>query len=280
MTPAAARGRLAGIVLVVASALVGLGGCGASRDLARGDFDPHTGGVLRVATTLPAPGFWNGADPGAVDGGFEWGLAVALADRFDLRLEIVAVPFTDIVEGRLGDADLAIAQVSIDDRRGEHLDFSAPYYETAPAVLAADGLDVTDLATAKEQRWVVVDGTTHVAYLSDVVRPDDAATVVPDDAAAVAAVLAGEADAALLDLPTALVLVAGTAGVDVVARFPVTERYGVALPDGSRRNVEAVDAAVRGFDADGTLAALDERWLRPAFGRDPAALPVIRTAGR
>ena len=41
---------------------------------------------LTVATSLPAPGFWDGADVDELTGGFEDGIARALADRFDLEL--------------------------------------------------------------------------------------------------------------------------------------------------------------------------------------------------
>lgn len=252
--------------------------CSSSRDLARADFEPATDGVLHVATALPAAGFWEGDDPAAVHGGFEWGLAEALADRFDLRLEIVDLPFARIAGSDLGGADMAIAQVSITDARGEDLDFSTPYYETAPGVLAATGEEIADLATAKERRWVAVEGTTEADYLDDIVEPDDPWSAVADEAAAAAAVAAGDADAALIDLPVALVLADRVDGLDVVARFPTSERYGVALPDGSRVNREAVDQAIRAFEADGTIADLEEEWLRPAFGRDPSGLPVIRVA--
>jgi ABC-type amino acid transport substrate-binding protein len=41
-------------------------------------------------------------------------------------------------------------------------------------------------------------------------------------------------------------------------------------------NREAVDAALRAMQADGTLAALADRWLVPAFGQDPYTVPAIQ----
>jgi polar amino acid transport system substrate-binding protein len=265
----ARRFAFVGLVLALSASV---GGCAASRDAARGSFTPEHEGVLTVAASIPAPGFWDSDDEG-----FEWGLAQALADRFDLRLEVVNVPFQQIVDGDLGGADLALSQISITDERGKVLDFSVPYYDTAPGVLALAGTDIDDLATAKEQHWVAVAGSTEADYLEDVVHPDATWTAVDDETAAASDVLAGRADAALMDLPTALVLARREPGLDVVARFATSERYGVALPDGSTSNVEAVDAAIRSMQADGSLQDLTERWLRPALGTNPDDIKVVRT---
>ena len=67
--------------------------------------------MLTVATTLPAPGFWEGDDVTIVGGGYEWGLARSLADEFDLDLKVIDVPFADIVAGQLEGADMALAQI-------------------------------------------------------------------------------------------------------------------------------------------------------------------------
>ena len=79
---------------------------------------PSAPGRLVVATDLPAIGFWDGADPAAVHGGFEWGIADALASQLDLQLEVRQVPFGDIVRGALGGADIALSQVSVTDANG------------------------------------------------------------------------------------------------------------------------------------------------------------------
>jgi polar amino acid transport system substrate-binding protein len=274
--------RRAGVlVLVGVAALVGLG-CDQVRDNAEQQFDPHVDGVLTVATSLPAPGFWEGADASSLDGGFEWEIADALAARFHLDLDVVDVPFESIVAGDLGDADMAIAQISITDERAEVVDFSTSYYVTGAGVLGAAGADeLTDLKSAKEQTWVVVGGTTEETFVNDVIRPDDDPLVVEDDQAAADAVAAGTVDVALLDLSSALVLTNDDAQLAVLGRFATDQRYAIALPhdtsDQDRRNQDAVDAAIRALDADGSLEQFAHDWLVPAYGADVSDIPIIPT---
>jgi len=253
--------------------------CSDSRDDAQQTFVPRTDGVLVVATALPAPGFWEGADPTTVDGGYEWDLATRLADRLGLELEIVDVPFADIAAGELDGADIAIAQISITDGRAEVVDFSEPYYTTDAGVLALADTEITDLKAAREATWVVVEGTTHAEVVADEIRPDADVLVVADETEAAAAVLDGRAEAALMDLTTALVLANDDDALAVVGKVATEEQYAVALPNSGPdhlRNRQVVDAALRSFDADGTLSDLADRWLAPRFAADPADIPLIR----
>lgn len=254
-------------------------GCGDAQELASQTFAPRTEGVLVVATTLPAAGFWEGADVDSLDGGFEWALATELADRLGLELRVIDVPFIQIVSGDLGDADIAIAQISITRSRAERVDFSEPYYTTDAGVLAAAGTDMTDLETARDAVWVVVEGTTEADVVADEVRPGADVVVVADEAQAAAAVLDGRAEAALIDLPSALVIADGDDQLAVVAKIATEEQYAVALTNSTPdrlRNRDVVDAALRAFESDGTLSDLSDRWLSPRFATDPADVPLIR----
>ena len=109
--PLARRSR-ARLGAALAAAAVAAAACGP--ESARGsDFEPVVPDTLTVATAfLELPGFWDGPDAGA-EGGFESALAVELADELDLaEVEVVEVPFADIVAGDLGGADVAISQVT------------------------------------------------------------------------------------------------------------------------------------------------------------------------
>jgi polar amino acid transport system substrate-binding protein len=250
--------------------------CSDSRDIAGQELSPATPGQLTVATSLPAPGFWNGASFDQLTGGFEDGIARALADRFDLRLKVIDVPFERIVAGDLAGADLALAQTTVTAAREGVLEFSTPYYlDDAGAVVDA-GEELTDLKTAKERSWAVQRDTVEAELLTDVIRPDTDPVLVDDPVAAVDAVAAGRVDAALVDLSTALVLTKGRTDVTTGGRFETDGEMAIALPRDSA-NVEVVDAALRALGADRTLRDLRERYLDPAFAKDPSTVPVIRT---
>jgi hypothetical protein len=114
------------------------------------------------------------------------------------------------------------------------VDFSVAYFDSAPAVLApADGGDIHDLATARDRRWAVQRATTAAALVDEVIRPDERVLAVDGEDEAVDAVLDGDAEAALLDLPAALVIADREPTVEVHARFDQPEPYGVVLPEDS-----------------------------------------------
>jgi polar amino acid transport system substrate-binding protein len=249
-------------------------------NVAENTFDPASPGRVVVATSLPSPGFWEGDDVATLDGGFEWGLARALADELGLRVSFRDVPFPDIVTGDLHGADVALAQVSITDEREHRVKFSVTYFDSAPAVLApSDADEIHDLATASDRSWVVERGTTEQSFVDDVIRPDKSVVAVDGEAEAVDAVRSGDADAALLDLPAALVIAARVPDLEVDARFDDPERYGIVLPEDSPdMNRRAVDKVLRGLLADGTVDDLADRWLQPVFASDPDDIPVIETS--
>ncbi len=241
-------------------------------------FEPRTDGVLTVATDLPSPGFWDGETVASLDGGFEYRIAQELAKRFDLRLEVIEVPFERLVAGDLGDADIALAQITSTDERARVLDFSEPYFDVTMGVLVPAGKRVADLAAAKGLRWVVEAATTQVTFLEQTVRPSSAPLVVPDRNGVVAALEGGRADAALLDLPSALASANESKGaLEVTAQFRADQQLAVALPQDSD-NVEAVNSAIREWRSSGDLDAWEESELHAVLGQNPDDVPVIAPA--
>jgi polar amino acid transport system substrate-binding protein len=263
----------------LAFASVVAAGCGDTATIGSIPYTPATPGTLRVATALPAPGFWDGGDtPESITGGYEYELATLLADRFDLELELVAVPFDQIASGDLAGADLAIAQISRTRSRALLVDFSTPYFDTSIGVLATTGDEIDDLKAARERTWAVVDGSIEQAFLDEIVLPDSEPVVVADEVAAAAAIEAGDAEAALVDLPSALIIAGRSDRLQVVAQFVNEQQYAIALPRaGADRhdNLDAVDTAVRAFAANGTLDDLFDEWLDPRFESSPDRVPVI-----
>jgi polar amino acid transport system substrate-binding protein len=246
---------------------------------ASGVFEPGQEGVLTVATNLPSPGFWEGstADP---TGGFEYELAVELAKRFGLDdVRVVDVEFEQLVAGDLAGADLALAELTPTTERREVFDFSTAYLESHPGVLVREGTDVADLADARDLRWGVQAGSTHVGFVEGAIRPAEGFEEFSDIGLVVDALERGEVDAALLDLPAAVVQERITDGELVaVAQFATDEVLAAALPPGSG-NLEAVDAAIRAMHRDGTIERLATEWLGSATGDGGFDVPLIRSRG-
>jgi polar amino acid transport system substrate-binding protein len=276
--------RRFGAVLLSVILVTGLAACGdddddsASTDEttapAEGgaEFTPVTDDTLTVVTSLPAPGFWNGDDPAAITGGYEYEIAQALQEGLRLGdLEIVNVSFDQLVAGQVGDYDVALSQVTITDERKQVVDFTEPYFESDQGVLVMAGTEVETVEDAQALQWGVQSGTTGLDYMTDVLKPDKEPQVFQDLAAGFAALEAGQLDAFMMDTAIVLAQAAESGGSEeVVAQFKTGEEYGGILPKGSD-NADAINAILTELKDDGSLGQFAEEWL----GGDPSAIPVL-----
>jgi polar amino acid transport system substrate-binding protein len=263
--------RCVSLAVSLACATFVASGCANENDPAGTPFVPVHPGVLTVATAfLPAPGFWQGNPPTS---GFEAKLALVLAQRLGLeRVRVVQVPFASIVSGHLDGADIAISQLTPTGEREKHLDFTTPYLTAPSGVLARVGVEASDLQTLQGLRWVVSTTSTLTAVVQDVIRPSGPPVVTEDRTAALKVLRESRADVLMLDLPVAMGLARLEPGsYRVLGQVAVNHGLAAALPDHSP-NLEIVDSAIRGLQADGTIDQLQSRWLG-----DPGNVPLIRT---
>jgi polar amino acid transport system substrate-binding protein len=257
--------------LLVAAALAA-SACGSEQTAAGAAFEPANPGVLTVATAfLPAAGFWEGRPP--TSGGFEAGLAGALARHLGLdRVEVVQVPFGEIIRGRLRGADLALSQLTPTEEREKSADFTTPYLFAPPGVLARKGVEASDAKGLRELHWVVSRLSTLTPVVSDRVRPTRSPVVVDDRSQALAVLRSGRAEALMLDLPVALGLAHDDGRLHVLGQLDSEADLAAALPEGSP-NREIVDSAIHALASDGTIDDLVSRWL----GKSAEDVPLILT---
>jgi polar amino acid transport system substrate-binding protein len=279
--------RKFGAVLIAGALFAGLAACGDDDDTestaettepAAGDgggdaeFTPVTDDTLTVVTSLPAPGFWNGDDPDAITGGYEYDIALALQEGLDLgNLEVVNVSFDQLVAGQVGDFDVALSQVTITDERKQVVDFTEPYFESDQGVLVMAGTEVATVEDAKALQWGTQSGTTGLDYATNVLQPEQEPQVFQELPAGFAALEAGQVDAFMMDTAIVLAQAAESGGdQEVAAQFKTGEQYGGILPKGSE-NADAINAILAELEEDGSLSEFAEEWL----GGDPSAIPVL-----
>ena len=241
-----------------------------SASASEGALKTVTPGKLTIATGEPAYSPWVENNDPASGKGFEAAVAYAVAGKLGFaNADVVWVrsTFDAAVAPGAKDWDFNLQQFSITEERRNAVDFSSPYYTTAQAVVTLKGSPVSGATTVAELKSALLGaqtGTTSHRMLTETVAPTTAPSVFNNSQDTVQALKGGQVDAIVVDLPTALYLVASELddGV-VVGQFADTsggDQFGLVLPKGSALTA-AVTGAVDALRTDGTLDSLTKTWL-------------------
>jgi len=263
------------LVLSAGTAMaMGHGECAAGKTL--------TEDTLTIATGNPAYYPWVMDDSPESGEGFEAAVAYAIADKMGFTPENVAwvrTSFDEAIQPGAKNFDFNMQQYSITPEREAMVDFSLPYYTSAMAVLTT--IDVVQagaeptLESLRGLKWGAVATTTAVPMLNAIIEPESDPLLYNDNADVNAAIMAGQIDAALYDLPTALYLSAVVVeNGALLGQFPADQsetpdQFGLLMEEGNPLK-ECVDAAITELTENGELAEIEARWLAEATG-----VPVI-----
>lgn len=271
--------------VVIAAALT-LTGCSSSdsavsesASCAKTDLTTVTQGKLTIATGEPAYYPWIIDDKPETGNGFEGAVAYAVAKQLGFEgadVVWVRTTFDSAVTPGEKNFDFNLQQFSITEERKAAVDFSSPYYTAPQAIVSFKGSKIdgkTTLADLKGAKLGAAVGTTSL----DAIEKQIGLTpqVFNDNAAAVAALKNKQIDGLVVDLPTAFYL----SGVEVpngiiVGQLPSTgsgDQFGLLMSKGSALTT-CVSGAVDAISADGTLAAITDKWLATDAGA-PALKP-------
>jgi polar amino acid transport system substrate-binding protein len=269
-----AAALVAGLALVLAA-------CGGSDDAAAPtgggtcaveDLALYAPGVLTVATGSEVYPPWMLNNDPAGGEGFENALVYALAAEMGFEADQVTwvgTEFFDAIAPGAKEYDFNIQQYSITAERQEVVSFSKPYYEPDKAIIALPGSAVTAASSFAELRtanWGATIGTTDLDYLENVIGVTNVA-VYNDQAAVFLALSAGQIDATVAAIPTALFVTAVQApDTSIVALLPkdVNDNGLGMLFTKDSALIPCVDAALDRLFAAGTVDALVRQYLLPA----------------
>lgn len=218
--------------------------------------------------------------------GFDVDVAEEIAARLGVTARIERLgPSPEGSDGTGGPSDMVVASIEPTREGRRSYLFTPPYYyDPASIVVPADNTSIQDPATDLDgKRICVAKGSTSESYLrgtltqpiaapplSYVVEDPDIVRVATetDAIAAVSMKGASPCDAALASLDTIARSIARGAPVRIVGDPLFYEPFAIAFdrsdPSGQRRLVDAVSGAVQDMHADGTLAALSEKWFDDA----------------
>lgn len=240
-------------------------------------------GKLTLATGNPAYFPWVIDDAPESGQGFEAAVAMAMAAEMGFEGDDVVwvrAGFDESIQPGAKSFDVNLQQFSITEDRDKVVDFSAPYYASAMAVLTrkpvVDGGADATLASLKELKWGADANTTAVPMLNDLIGPSSDPLLYNDNTDVVEAMKANQIDAAMFDLPTALYLSAVVLEDGVLlGQFPAdrgqnADEFGMLMEEGSALK-SCVDAAIEALRSNGKLAEIEAKWLSETTG-----VPVIK----
>ena len=273
-------------VAVIATSII-LSGCAksdsatidAAASCAKADLATVAEGKLTIATGQPAYYPWIIDDKPETGNGFEGAVAYAVAKQLgfaDSEVVWVRTTFDSAVTPGAKNFDFNLQQFSITAERAAAVDFSSAYYTAPQAIVSFKGSKIegkTSIADLKNAKLGAAVGTTSLDAIQNQIgiKPQ----VFNDNAAGVSALKNGQIDGLVVDLPTAFYL----SGVEVkdgliVGQLPSTgsgDQFGLLMSKGSALT-SCVSAAVDAITADGTLAAITDKWLATDAGA-PALKP-------
>ena len=239
-----------------------------------------TAGKLTIGTGNPAYEPWVVGDKPESGEGYEAAVAYAVAEKLGFaKADVVWVrtTFDEAIAPGAKNFDFNLQQYSITDERKANVDFSSPYYSTTQTVITVKGSKAEGVTTVAGLKGLLIGaatGTTSFTAIENVIKPTSAAQAFNSNDDAKAALQAGQIDALVVDLPTALYLTAvELKGGKIVGQLDGSaagDQFGLVLDKDSALTAP-VSAAVDALQADGTLASLQSKWLA-----DYAGAPVLK----
>jgi polar amino acid transport system substrate-binding protein len=278
--------RLAPVV-VLPLVLAGVAACGspekaasAPKTCATSSLPVAAKGKITIATDSPAYDPWFSNNDPSNGKGFESAVAFAVAKQLGFsasQVNWIKEPFNNSYAPGPKKFDFDINQISITPARAKAVDFSTGYYSATQAVvvLNKNKVNATSLADLKHLKLGAQTGTTSLTAIRDEIKPDSDPVVFPNDNVAKQALLNGQVDGIVTDLPSAFYITAAEIdGSSILGQFQATtgapEQFGLLLAKGSGLT-GCVDKAVQALKNNGTLAGLEKQWLS-----DTVSVPVLK----
>jgi polar amino acid transport system substrate-binding protein len=229
-----------------------------------------TAGKLTIGTGNPAYEPWVVGDKPESGEGYEAAVAYAVAEELGFKKSDVVwvrTTFDEAIAPGVKNFDFNIQQYSITDDRKKSVDFSSPYYETAQTVITVKGSKAASAKTIADLKGLTIGaatGTTSFDAIEKVIKPTSGAQAFNSNDDAKAALVAGQVDAIVVDLPTALYLTAVELdGGQIIGQLDgatAGDKFGLVLDKDSKLTAK-VSAAVDALKANGTLKKLQDKWL-------------------
>ena len=227
-----------------------------------------TPGKLTIATGDPAYEPWVMNDKPESGKGYEAAVAYAVAEKMGFKKSDVVwtrTTFDSAIAPGAKDWDMNIQQFGITPERKKAVDFSASYYNDSQSIIVkkdgkyAKAKSLSDLKDATVGAMVGTEGYKYAKKIKDDVQTFN------DDSAVAQALDAGQIDALVTSTVECVYMVQSDQVKDAmvlgrIAGSTDPNGMGIVLPKDSKLT-SAASKAVKELNSDGTIKALQDKWL-------------------
>jgi polar amino acid transport system substrate-binding protein len=199
--------------------------------------------------------------------GYEVDLARALAGAMGARLEIVTMPFGELLGALQKDkVDMVMSGMAITAGRTRDVTFVGPYMMSGKSILTKSAVLSRATQSADfnraELKLAALGGSTSQTFV-ETAAPEATLVKIQDYDKGVAMVIAGEVDALVADMPICVlsVLRYPNAGL-VTLKSPLSiEPFGIAVSNKDASFANLVDNYLDTYGKMGVLAKLRKKWF-------------------
>lgn len=219
-------------------------------------------GELRVGIDASYPPF--GLDINGELSGLDVDLARAVAEEMGVPLRFVNMGYDGLYDSlRADQVDVLFSALRVDPLRTNDARYTVSYFDAGQVLVRPPDSGIETLYDMDGKTLAVEFGTEGDLEARRWQRRLHVLNVMPFDVAseALAAVLAGEADAALVDAISARLWLREHEGLAIAPEYVTHDPYAAAVQVGNARLWEAINAALVRLIEDGTVDRIIMRWL-------------------
>ena len=205
--------------------------------------------------------------------GYDVDIIKAVAQKAGVPIKIVNTPWTGIFAAlNNGDVDLIISGVTINDKRKQSYDFTAPYFEARQLIAVPKDSSIKNLKDLAGKKIGVVNGSTGDDIASrqfgktnsDIRRFESTPVVISE-------LVNNGLDAAIGDNGVISFRAQDHKQLKTVndPSFP-KEFFGIVVKQGNKALLDKLNAGLAAVKADGSYAKIYKKW----FNADAPVLPA------
>ena len=205
--------------------------------------------------------------------GYDVDIIKAVAQKAGVLIKIVNTPWTGIFAAlNNGDVDLIISGVTINDKRKQSYDFTAPYFEARQLIAVPKDSSIKNLKDLAGKKIGVVNGSTGDDIASrqfgktnsDIRRFESTPVVISE-------LVNNGLDAAIGDNGVISFRAQDHKQLKTVndPSFP-KEFFGIVVKQGNKALLDKLNAGLAAVKADGSYAQIYKKW----FNADAPVLPA------